>query len=170
MAKKLEFYRWAGWLLAVSGVFGAGLAGYFHSRVEAATAEEQSLGEDAGLEQSSLRTRIRSLQGRIAEYQGLQVSDQVQAIALLTRLGSHSALLPELQFSKQGRELHCRLTASGSEADIWSFLNGFDALHAHSRGSISLRSFELTASTDGRVALGADLAMLTREEGKSDAR
>jgi hypothetical protein len=165
MAKIPRLYRWAGWLLAASGAGAALLAGYFHGRVEQAVVEERTLGEDAGLAEEQLRERIAAVQAQIAEGLSWQVGDQVQALALLTRLAGRHALLPELQFARQGGELRCRLKVGGPQESIWGLLAGIDALHERSRGTVGLRAYRLNAADDGRIDLNLELALIIRSRG-----
>jgi hypothetical protein len=155
-----------GWVLAGSGAVATILSWVFHARVEAAVVEEQTLGVDAGLDRPGVVDRVRTLQAEIADFEGLKLEGQVQALALLTRLGSRHGFLPEVRCTQKKSELTCTLTASGSESQTWQMVASLDALQERSRGSVTVRSCELGTSGAGRVNLSTELSLLIRTPGE----
>lgn len=167
MAKISRLYRWLGWLILGTGICAVATTSIFHEQVEAAVAYEQTLGTDAGLRESQLRSRIGSVQDQIAQLRSLQIVNQVQALALLTRLSSRYQLLPQVQFHQSGNLLGCHLTTKGDERAIWSFLTSLDLLHERSQGSVVLRAYDMSTSSDNTIGLSLDLSLLTRPSGGS---
>ncbi|WP_187293812.1 hypothetical protein [Gloeobacter kilaueensis] len=165
--RRPALYRWVGWLLLVSGLFAVLLSSYFRQQVQTATEQETTLAEDAGLSAEALRSRLVQVQGQLVQLEGLRLTSQVQALQLLTRLAGRYGLTVQAQFRRERRsaaDLLCTLSTSGSETAIWSFLTGLDNLHERSRGSVALRSYELTSpqGNDSAVQLRVELTFLTR--------
>lgn len=165
MARISRLYRWGGWVILGTGICSMAMTSVFHRQVEEAVANEQTLGSDAGLGESQLRSRIGRVQSQIAQLQSLQIVDQVQALSLLTRLSNRYHLLPQVQFHRRGNTLSCHMTTQGSERAIWSFLTSLDLLHERSQGSVVLRAYEISTSDDNTIGLSLDLNLLTRPSG-----